>query len=266
VIFAGLLANAYPIDHLVLCHDSDHTVRLYTAVRALGRPALPVCFVDLLHLPGEPTTTYNRARIEALARQLETWGAELSLASAIAEQNRSRALVRQLGAARRAGAVSSVDALTIIGAGTAIRATDFNELLEVALDELGSPSPDGIGTRVHVVGSGHDIVDVYAALDELGVTVVSDEHNWGESIYAGSVDVECEPLDALTRHYGTRRRADSTEADLVLAWIRRGDDAFAWSLPVVRQHLRIPVLAFERRPYALDDAGREALRSALPAA
>jgi hypothetical protein len=78
--------------------------------------------------------------------------------------------------------------------------------------------------------------------------------------------VECEPLDALTRHYGTRRRADSTEADLVLAWIRRGDDAFAWSLPVVRQHLRIPVLAFERRPYALDDAGREALRSALPAA
>jgi benzoyl-CoA reductase/2-hydroxyglutaryl-CoA dehydratase subunit BcrC/BadD/HgdB len=261
-IFAGLLANAYPIDYLLLCHDSDHTVRLYTAIRALGRPALPLWFLDLLHLPREGTTAYDRAAIEALARQLASWGGELALPEAIAEQNRSRTLVRRLGEARHAVAVSSVDALTILGAGTAMRASDFNDLLEAALSEIAS-RPGGAGTRVHVVGSGHENVDVYAAIDELGAAVVSDEHSWGESVYGGSVDERGDPVEALTRHYRTPRTAKSPDADVVLAWIRRGDDSMAWSLPTLRRRLPMPLVAFERRPYALDDAGREALRREL---
>ena len=46
----------------VLCHDSDSTVRLFTALRVLARtgPLPELWFLDLLRLPTETTARYNR--------------------------------------------------------------------------------------------------------------------------------------------------------------------------------------------------------------
>ncbi len=264
LILAGLLADAYPIDYLLVCHDTEHAVRLYTSLRALGTSAVPLHFVDVLHGTRPSSARYVRDRLDDLAQVLAGWGASGSPEQAIAAANRSRALVAELGALRRAGRVASADALAVLGAGTALRAEPFNALVADALGELaaGAPRP---GRRVHVLGSAQDTLDVYAALDALDCVVVGEAHAWGEALYAGRVDEHPDPLVALAEHYGARRTPDADGAELALAWIRSGDDALAWSLPSARRRLGLPVVAVDGQPHALDAAGRDRLRAAVAA-
>jgi hypothetical protein len=222
LILASLLADAYDVDAVVLCHDSEHTVRLYTSLRALGRDVL---FVDVLHQPRASTFAYNRRRLEALA-------AQIGAPPAIAAANCTRERIAELGALRRAGRVSSVEAHACL----------LDPMREPALSTCD-------GTRVFLLGSGHDRPEIYAAIDELGGVVVGEDHAWGESVYAGRVDEDDDPLDSLARYYGRRRVGSPAGAELAIAWIREGDDALAWSLPRWRHALEIPLVAFERQPY-----------------
>jgi hypothetical protein len=257
LVLAGLLAGAYPIDRLVLCHDSDHTVRLYTSLRALRLPRLELWFLDLLHEERASTDAYDRTRLAELAGWL---GGAPGLPEAIAAGNRARELGAALAARRRAGAVAGADALALLGAGTALPAERYAALLAEALDELPAP---GARTTVLLLGSDHDHAEVYAAIDALGGTVVAETHGFGESLLAGSVAEDCDPLDALVRHYRPRPRVTPAPADIQLAWLRRGDEARAWSLPAERRRLGSEPVTLRHRPYRLDDASLDDLRQIL---
>jgi hypothetical protein len=256
-VLAGLLAGAYPVDRLVVCHDSDHSVRLYATARALGLPGIELWFLDLLHEPRATTDAYDRARLAELAAWL---GAE-DLTAAIATANRARALGDRLAELRRAGRVSGADALALLGAGTALPGDRYADLLEAALGELQPPAQRA--SAVLLLGSGHDRADVYAAIDELGGCVVGETHAWGEILLAGRVDETGDPLDALVRHYRPRPRTLPAAADVQLAWLRRGDETWAWALPGERRRLGRPIVTLRERPYDLDDASRGDLAELL---
>ena len=257
LLLAGLLEGAYPIDRLVLCHDDDHTVRLYTALRMLDLPGVDLWFLDLLHQPRASTDAYDRARLRELAAWL---GDTSSLPDSIAAANRSRALGDRLAVLRREGRVSGADALALLGAGTALPTSVYAAALEDALNEL---DPPGLRRSVLLLGSDHDRADLYAAVDELGATVVAETHGFGEALLAGSVDEDGDPLDALVRHYRPRPRIAPAAADVQIAWVRRGDESRAWSLPAEQRRLGAPIVTLRSRPYRLDDASREELQEAL---
>ena len=114
-----------------------------------------------------------------------------------------------------------------------------------------------------LLGSDHDRDDVYAAVDELGATVVAETHGFGEALLAGRVDEDGDPLDALVRHYRPRPRTAPAAADVQIAWLRRGDESRAWSLPAEQRRLGAPIVTLRSRPYRLDGASREELQEAL---
>lgn len=258
LVLAGLLAGAYPIDRLVLCHDGDHTVRLYAALRALALPGLDLWFLDLLHEPRASTEAYDRARLAELA----AWLGEIAgLQDAIVVANKARTLGEELEVRRRAGEVAGADALALLGAGTALPGERYAGLLGQALGELvPRPAP---ARSVLLLGSVHDGDEVYAAIDELGATVVAETHDLGQSLIAGRVDEAAEPLDALVRHYRPRPRWRPAAAEVQIAWLRSGDESWAWRLPAEQRRLDVPVTVLSSRPYRLDDASRQALRQAL---
>ena len=257
LLLAGLLEGAYPIDRLVLCHDDDHTVRLYTALRMLEIPGLDLWFLDLLHQPRASTDAYDRARLH----ELGAWLGDIStLPDSIAAANRSRALGDRLAVLRREGGVSGADALALLGAGTALPSSVYAAALEAALAEL---DQQGSRRSVLLLGSDHDRVDVYAAVDELGATVVAETHGFGEALLAGRVDEDGDPLDALVRHYRPRPRTAPAAADVQIAWLRRGDESRAWSLPAQQRRLGAPIVTLRSRPYRLDGASRDELQEAL---
>ncbi len=235
-ILAGLLEGAYPVDRVVLCHDSDHTVRLYTALRRLDVPELDSWFLDLLHLPRATTEAYDRARLVELTKWL---GADGDVRRAIDDANRARALGPCLADARRAGRVSGADALALLGAGTVLPAARYADLLASALGEVRAGG--GNRTSVLLLGSEHADDAVYRAVDELGAVVVAETHSWGEAFLAGRVDDDGDVLDALVRHYRPRPRTEPAAAQVQIAWIRAGDETVAWSLPGERRRLGRPV-------------------------
>ena len=109
------------------------------------------------------------------------------------------------------------------------------ELLAASLDELavnGQPRP-----TVLMLGSDHCDDALYAAVDACGATVVSETHGWGEALVAGRIADDREPIDALVAHYRPRPRVEPASADVALAWIRDGDESYAWSLPHLRRRL-----------------------------
>lgn len=253
LVLAGLLAGAYPIDRLVLCHDSDHTVRLYTSLRRLGRE---VWFLDLLHEPRASTDAYDRARLAELA----AWLGATELERSISAANRARDLGPRLAELRRSRAMPGPDALALLGAGTALPAGRYAELLEAALGEVGEVRS---GRSVLLLGSEHPSDEIYVELDELGVCVVSETHGFGEVLLAGRVDENCDPFAALARHYRLRPRVYPPAADIQLAWLRRGDETWSWSLPGERRRLGRKITVLRDRPYRLDDASRRALEEAV---
>ena len=84
----------------------------------------------------------------------------------------------------------------------------------------------------------------------------------------GSIDEDGDPLASIARRYQSgsatavrhettaraalvAREADAAGADVVLAWIRTGDDALGWGLPPLRRELE----SREIRLVAMDQRG-----------
>jgi hypothetical protein len=82
---------------------------------------------------------------------------------------------------------------------------------------------------VFVTGSAPVGRDLFTALEAHGLQVVGDEfrrHRRGPDV---------------------ARAAEAGGAEVVLAWIRSGDDARAWSIPALRRALDLPLVVLDRR-------------------
>ena len=258
-ILAALLRGELRIDFLLLGHDSDSSVRLHDALRLLSRDELPkLWFVDLLHLPTETTTGYDLGRLRELVAVLERWSGQPatdeSLRSAIREANRTRTLLGRLAELRRDSPprMSGTDALAAIGATTMLPAAEANALLEQLLVEEHPALP--ASRRVYVTGSSHDSTDLYRAIETDGSVIVGEDHDWGEALGDGLIAEDGDPLTAIATRYQSgsaialrhetnaraehvAREADAAGAEVVVAWIRTGDDALGWGLPALRREL-----------------------------
>jgi benzoyl-CoA reductase/2-hydroxyglutaryl-CoA dehydratase subunit BcrC/BadD/HgdB len=271
-ILAALLRGELPIDFLLLGHDSDSSVRLHDALRRLSPHDLPeLWFVDLLHLPTETTGAYNVGRLRELVAVLERWSGQPvtdeSLRAAIREANRTRTLLAQLAALRRDSPprLSGTDALAVIGATTMLPAAESNAQLEQLL--AGDCPAVPAVRRVYVTGSSHDTLDLYRAIESDGSVIVGEDHDWGEALAGGLVDEHGDPLAAIAARYRSgsatairhettaraghvAREAVAARADVVVSWIRTGDDALGWGLPALRRALDargIRLVAAEQR-------------------
>jgi benzoyl-CoA reductase/2-hydroxyglutaryl-CoA dehydratase subunit BcrC/BadD/HgdB len=271
-ILAGLLEGRATLDLLLLSHDSDSLVRLFTSLRVLPEPLPELLFLDLLHLQSETTARYDLDRLRELRTTLGRRGEPATderLHEAIREANRTRRLLARVAELRRAvpPLLAGSDALAVIGAAAVLPAAEANRLLEALLAESSEPLPLPV-RRVYVTGSAHHSPGLYRLLEQGSMHVVGEDHDRGEAVAQGLVDQDGDPLEALARHHhsgsalarrrstGARaghvaREAAAAEADLVLAWIRSGDDALAWGVPALRSALgaaEIPLVVLQRRP------------------
>ncbi len=271
-ILAALLRGDLPIDFLLLAHDSDSSVRLHDALRRLSPRDLPALwFVDLLHLPTETTATYDLGRLQELVDVLERWSGQpvtdKSLQGAIRSANGTRRLLAQLAELRRGSPplLSGTAALAVIGATTMLPTAESNALLEQLLAES-HPAVPAL-RRVYVTGSSHDSLDLYRAIESDGSVIVGEDHDWGEALADGLVDEDGDPLAAIAARYRSgsatairhettaraahvAREAEAARADVVVSWIRTGDDALGWGLPALRRALHardIRLIAAEQR-------------------
>ena len=292
---AALLSGALDwIDYLVIGRDREDYTRLFYLLRELRRcgaapDLVPVAFFDLLRLPSRTSARYNRQRVAELTAVIAGWAGRPvtppDLAGA-AEAERVIALSFggiQLLRTRPRPAITGTDAVAAAIAARVLPAR-LRPLLDAAL--AGAPGrPPGTGpdaaARVFLAGSGTDDLTIYECLEDLGLAIVGEDHEWGDdgSEYPRATR---DPLDGIVDRYqfahggaaraGLRDRVLSTVdrvraagADGVLYLLGPYDEAAGWELPALREHLGggVPLVAVRLRdPGESGDAGRAELRQA----
>jgi benzoyl-CoA reductase/2-hydroxyglutaryl-CoA dehydratase subunit BcrC/BadD/HgdB len=284
-VLSRLLGGGYGhLDALILSRDCEASLRLFYAVRELrridpGTSLPPVHLIDLLHLPHRTTTRYNLARLQQLRDQLREWTGrpvgDREVAGAVDEQNRTRALLAEVAELRRGVRVrlTGTQALAVVGAGTVLAASHYQELLRQLLDQA-----DGLpivsGARTFLTGSSHDNGDVYAALEAAGLLIVGEDHDWGDLLFDHPVT---EPtLLGLAERYQyngpsaqrgsiaeraahTATAAARCRAELLVSYVRDLDEGPPWDFPAQRaavEALGVRSLLIGRQPYGSVDVQR----------
>jgi benzoyl-CoA reductase/2-hydroxyglutaryl-CoA dehydratase subunit BcrC/BadD/HgdB len=267
-VVAALLTGALDwVDALLIGRDSEAHTKLFYVLRELRRsgaaPGLPpVAFFDLLRLPARTSARYNRLRAAELAETLAGWGGQrvtpASLAVAVSESAATAAALRALSALRTAAVprVAGSDALAAAGAAQVLPGPQFRAQLRPQLAanaESAGPAAAPPLARVFLTGSGQDDLSVYETLEQQGLAVVGEDHEWGDD---GSEVPETtpDPVDGVVDRYhyahggaaraGLRERVAQTvgrvrraRPDAVLHLVNDHDEAAGWELPAVRDLL-----------------------------
>ncbi|NKQ51344.1 2-hydroxyacyl-CoA dehydratase [Amycolatopsis sp. K13G38] len=271
-----LLGEFGELAGVVVSRDCEASARLFYALRELRRvePSIalpPVHLVDVLHLPHRTTTRYVLAKIRQLRATLEAWfGHAVSgheLARAIAAHDRLRELLTAMTRLRRERRLTGTQALAVVAATTALPVGRACELVAALLDET---LPEADGKPVFLTGSGHDTGDVYAALEETGLLIVGEDHDWGDLLFRRTVGAPTEPaLAERYQHNGpaaptssirhrarhTAKAAAECGAELLVLYARVRDDGPPWDFSAQREETGLPAIVLERQPYGAADLG-----------
>lgn len=255
------------IDFLVIGRDREDYTRLFYLLRELRRSGsapelVPVAFFDLLRLPSRTSARYNRQRAAELTAVLAGWAGRPVTPSDLAgaaEAERERA--HSFGGiqalrTRPQPAITGTDALAAALAARVLPADQLRPLLDAALASgRAEPAVTGTGpaARVFLAGSATDDLTVYECLEDLGIAIVGEDHEWGDN--GGEYpQATRDPLDGIVDRYqfahggaaraGLRDRVLATVdrvraagADGVLYLLGPHDEAARWELPALREQL-----------------------------
>ncbi|WP_051851844.1 2-hydroxyacyl-CoA dehydratase family protein [Streptomyces sp. NRRL F-5650] len=285
-VLTRLIAGDFgPLDGIVVSRDCEASLRLFYALRELRRvdPALalpPVHLVDVLHLPHRTTTRYVRAKLRQLRATVETWAGRSidddALADAIGAHDRLRTLLTEVAALRRShpARLTGSQALTVVAATTALPVDRATALLADLLAEA-DHLPGHEGVRVFLTGSPHDTGHVYTALEDSGLLVVGEDHDWGDLLSLRRTGAPTEAALAERYQYNgptaprasiraraqhTRRAARECGAHALVAYARVRDEAPGWDYPAQREATGLPSVLLRRQPYgALGEEAAEEL-------
>jgi hypothetical protein len=251
------------IDFLLIGRDRDDYTRLFYLLRELRRSGaapglIPVAFFDLLRLPSATSARYNRQRAAELVTTISRWAKRPVTPSGLAgaaegagEIARSFRGIQALRT-RPHPVITGTDALAAAIASRVLPGAGLRPLLQAML-EAGPPGAAAPRARVFLAGSATDDMSAYAALEDHGLAIVGEDHEWGDD---GSEypRVTGDPLDGIVGRYHvahggaaraglhdrTGRTADrvrAARADGVLYLLAPHDEAAGWELPALRDRL-----------------------------
>ncbi len=207
-----LLTGKYDfLDFLVIPHARDSVHRLYQLLVVLkeSNPALKLpelFFLDSAHTTFYSAGVYLHDRIVEFKKQLEEWAGKRitnkAMSQAIAITNENKALLKQVAALRAAAPprISGVTALQIIGSAMFMLKEEHNKQLKDFLkgaDKL----PARNGARLFVDGSPLDNLQLYEIIESEKVTVVAEDHCWGNRYSDVPIDTSLDPLAAIVDRY-----------------------------------------------------------------
>jgi benzoyl-CoA reductase subunit C len=195
------------LDGVVLSNFCDGIRRLYDNWVEFK----PMPFIDVINFPRKA----SEDAMQMYLADLEEWRDRLSefrmqrirdieLTRSIALYNRTRELMQQFYELRKRDRppVTGADTMEMMKATGRMPREQYNDLLEQLLDEVKRSGREiKKGRRLMIVGNDIHNSHWTVAIEELDAVVVTDEMNIGSRYFAGKVDTELPPMQAIARHY-----------------------------------------------------------------
>ncbi|MCU1519424.1 MAG: benzoyl-CoA reductase [Pseudarthrobacter sp.] len=281
-ILSQILANELDfLAGILVSRDCEASLQLFYVLRELAvrRPGMPpVHLIDILHLPRESTALYNRRQMAECARTLNQWTGmapgPAALAASIAGYQELRGQLTAVQVLRQRGRLSGTDSLHVAAAAESLPPGEAAKWVAELVQSLADPAPAGDqGLRLFFFGSAQDQDAVYRAIEDLGVRVVGEDHDWGLlaapapiAATAGAGHEDLLALLAHSYHYRSPAAAISAlavharwsadqavacGAEAVFCLTRNFDDAPAWDYPKMAEYLQdagVPSVLLSRQP------------------
>lgn len=238
--------------------------------------------MDLPYVADSGAIQAFRGELEGLKRGLEGLrGKEITeeeLRRAMKLGNRTRQLLSELYALRKGPSplLSGSEALTLVLAGMSLPAEEYDGLLEEAIQEIQGKESTLSGLP-RVIVSGSLLADplYLKMIEEQGAVVVTDDFCTGSRYGSPRLDLEAEPLEALSRGYlesvpcsrmlerkkrfdALLRMIEEYQVDGVIYSVLKFCQTYQYDFPHLEACLKergIPILKLERE-YTLSGAGQ----------
>ena len=202
------------IDYLAISNSTDVIIRIFLYLRELHRqepekPVPPVEFIDWLFTRNRIHQVRNELTLDIFKKAVEGWAgrsiADEEIAEAAKICNADRQALRQMAELRRGQEVriSGSEALVIIGSAFFMERKEHTELVKQVVEDA-KKWPVLDGPRVYFTGSAQEDTALYDMIEETGMVIVGEDHDWGDRYYDRDYNLDYEPIRAVVDRYMLR--------------------------------------------------------------
>lgn len=251
-------------DALTVSNSTDVVIRMYLYMREMHRvepeKKLPeLWFIDWLFTRNLLHMTRNELTLSIYKETVEKWAGRTVTDEEITEAakicNRDKAALRKIGELRHGSEVhvNGSEALVIIGSAFFMDRTEHAALCE-ALYEEAKEWPVIHAPRVFYTGSNQESTELYDMIEESGLVIVGEDHDWGDRFYDRDYNTSLAPIRALIDCYMLRefsskksftsqrvaaldREVAKTAADGVIFYMNQYEEAASWDYPEQKKSL-----------------------------
>ena len=253
---------ASQIDALAISNSTDVIIRTYLYLRELHRvepeKKVPeVEFIDWLFTRKPMHQKRNDLIINIFWGAVERWAGRQVTGDQVFEAsklcNANKEALRRMQALRCEGRISGCEALVIIGAGFFMEKAKHTELVNAVADAA-KEWPVIDAPKVFFTGSNQEDTSLYQKIEDAGLLVVGEDHDWGERVFDRDVNLELSPASGLVDCYMLRefsskkafvsqrvdalnREVKAAGADGVIFYTNQYEEAASWDYPSQKESL-----------------------------
>ncbi len=264
--FEKLVDGTYgeQLDGLAISNSTDVIIRIFLYLRELHRvepeKRIPeFTFIDWLFTRHRLHQRRNEFVMELFKKQVEDWAGhavsdeEIRQAGQICNEN--RAALREMAMLRHGAEVriAGSEALVIIGAGLFMERTAYTALVRQVTEDA-KAWPALSGPRVFYTGADQLDTALYEKMENAGLVIVGEDHNWGDRYYNRDFNPEYPVIRALVDRYMLRefsakkafvsqrvealdREVDEAKAEAVIFYTNLYDEVATWDIPSQKKSL-----------------------------
>ena len=263
-------------DRIIISYDTCRNFCLSNVLKEARRQmpdsAIPyVTFVETCYERNLLGETHNDRIYAEFRQKVECWtGRELSneeINAAIDVYEDDRAAMREFDALRSGeeSRVTGTEAMVVLGSSLFMDKKEHAALVrKVTADAANWPVVKGV--RFVITGSDQDIPELYELVEKCGGNIVSEDHNYGTRMYAGSFSEYTrshDPVRALVDRYTYRmpigkvlvkEHVDSLRAifekaapEAFIMYLKVNDIGSSWDYPRIKdlcESFNIPIIRF----------------------
>ncbi len=216
----GLQGKYAYLDGIILSRSCMHMEQTFHS----WQKHVPTSFAYYLYMPSvlgsDGAASFLRGEMAALSGSLATWlaitGPEARLAEAIEVYEENRHLLRQVYEMRKSDTppLKGAEAIEMVLAGQLMDKREHNELLRRLVAKLPQRGTDNGQSRLMLVGSENDNIELVNCIEGLGACVVIDDQCTGSRYFWGREGEGADLLTRLASHY--LKRPPCPQKDLMV--------------------------------------------------
>ncbi len=252
------------IDYLAISNSTDVIIRVFLYLRELHRQepekkVPPVEFIDWLFTRNRLHQVRNELTLDIFRKTVEEWAGRQITDEEIEEAakicNADRQALREMSKLRHGEEVriNGSEALVIIGSAFFMERGAHTELVKRVVEDA-KAWPVLTGPRVYVTGSNQEDTQLYDLIEETGVVIVGEDHDWGDRYYDRDYNMDYAPIRAIVDRYMLRefsskkafvsqrvdalnRLVDAAGAEAVIFYTNIYEEAASWDYPSQKKSL-----------------------------